>query len=102
MHRAADDMNDQEVARARAQMKAGMLMGLESPSSRTERLARMVQIWGRVKSLDEAIEQIDAVTTADVRQFAANLVNKAPAAMALYGPVSQGPALDALKSRNAA
>ena len=79
-----------------------MLAGLEGPSSRTERLARMVQIWGRVKSLDEAIEQIDAVTTADVRQFAANLVSKAPAAMALYGPVSQGPALDALKSRNAA
>ena len=55
-----------------------------------------------IVSLDEAIEQIDAVTTADVRQFAANLVSKAPAAMALYGPVSQGPALYALKSRNAA
>ena len=31
MRRAADDMTDAEVARARAQMKAGMLMGLESP-----------------------------------------------------------------------
>jgi predicted Zn-dependent peptidase len=40
LKRAADDMTDAEVARARAQMKAGMLMGLESPSNRAERLAR--------------------------------------------------------------
>ena len=99
LQRAGDDMTDQEVERARAQMKAGLLMGLESPSSRCERLARMVQIWGRVKLLDEAIEQIDAVSTADVRRFAANLISTAPAAMALYGPVQQGPDLSELKSR---
>ena len=102
LHRAGDDMEDQEVARARAQMKAGLLMGLESPSSRAERLARMVQIWGRVKPLDEVIAQIDAVTTAQVRHFASTLATSAPAAMALYGPVGQGPDLQALKSRSAA
>jgi predicted Zn-dependent peptidase len=102
LHRAGDDMEDQEVARARAQMKAGLLMGLESPSSRAERLARMVQIWGRVKPLDEVIAQIDAVTTSQVRHFASTLVTSAPAAMALYGPVEQGPDLRALKSRSAA
>ena len=102
LHRAGDDMEDQEVARARAQMKAGLLMGLESPSSRAERLARMVQIWGRVKPLDEVIAQIDAVTTAQVRHFASTLVTSAPAAMALYGPVGHGPDLRALKSRSAA
>ena len=41
-------MTEAEVARARAQMKAGLLMGLESPSNRAERLARMLSIWGRV------------------------------------------------------
>jgi predicted Zn-dependent peptidase len=35
-------MTPAEVERARAQMKAGLLMGLESPSSRAERNARMV------------------------------------------------------------
>ncbi len=34
LKRAADDMSEAEVARARAQLKAGLLMGLESPSSR--------------------------------------------------------------------
>ena len=37
LKRAAGDMTDAEVARARAQLRAGLLMGLESPSSRAER-----------------------------------------------------------------
>jgi predicted Zn-dependent peptidase len=41
-------MSAAELDRARAQMKAGLLMGLESPSARAERLARLVAIWNRV------------------------------------------------------
>ena len=102
MKRAADDMSDEEVARARAQMKAGMLMGLEGPSSRAERLARMMQIWGRVPALDEVVERIDAVTTEDVRTFAQHMAVAAPAALALYGPVANAPALEVLQERRAA
>lgn len=102
MRRAAHDISAAEVARARTQMKAGMLMGLESPSSRAERLARMVQIWGRVPDLAETVERIDAVTTGDVRQFAENIAGKAPAALALYGPVDTAPTLDQLQQRRVA
>ncbi|SDD31448.1 M16 family metallopeptidase [Ruegeria marina] len=102
MKRAADDMSEAEVARARAQMKAGMLMGLESPSNRAERLARLVQIWGTVPSLEETIARIDAVTTADVRAFAETMAITAPAALALYGPVSGAPGLAELQERRAA
>ncbi len=102
MKRAADDMNPEEVARARAQMKAGMLMGLESPSNRAERLARLVQIWGDVPPLEETIAKIDAVSTGDVRAFAERLAINAPAALALYGPVSGAPTLAELQERRAA
>jgi predicted Zn-dependent peptidase len=102
MKRAADDMTEEEVARARAQMKAGLLMGLESPSSRAERLARMIQIWGRVPDLDEVVAKIDAVTTNDVRDFAEVMAVQAPAAMALYGPVAKAPTLEDLQQRRAA
>ncbi len=102
MKRAADDMSPAEVARARAQMKAGLLMGLESPSSRTERLARMIQIWGEVPSLEDTVSRIDSVTTGDVRAFGANLVREAPAALALYGPVGDAPDLPALLQRRVA
>ena len=102
MKRAADDLSEAELERARAQMKAGLLMGLESPSNRAERQARMIQIWGRVPALDEVVERIDAVTLADLRQLAARVATEAPAAMALYGPVEAAPTLEALQERRAA
>ncbi len=102
MKRAADDMSPEEVARARAQMKAGMLMGLESPSNRAERLARLVQIWGNVPSLEDTVAKIDAVTTEQVRDFAEQMAVSAPAALALYGPVAGAPSLADLQERRAA
>lgn len=102
MKRAATDMSPAEVARARAQMKAGLLMGLESPSNRAERLARLIQIWDRIPSLKETIEKINAVTTGDVRDLAQRMAADAPAALALYGPVDAAPGLLALQERRAA
>lgn len=101
MKRAAEDMGPEEVARARAQMKAGMLMGLESPSNRAERLARLVQIWDTVPPLSDTVARIDAVTTGDVREFAETMATQAPAALALYGPVSDAPSLIRLQERRA-
>ncbi len=96
LRRAAEDMSEAEVARARAQIKAGMLMGLEGPSSRAERNARLLAIWNRVPDLSEAVERIDAVTLGAVRDWGGALLS-ADAALALYGPVEAAPGLDALK-----
>ena len=94
-------MGEAEVARARAQLRAGLLMGLESPSSRAERNARLLSIWGRVPDVDEAVAKIDAVTTADVRRVAGELA-ASRAALALYGPVADAPGLEAIRKRLAA
>ncbi len=102
LKRAADDMSPAELARSRAQLKAGLLMGLESPSSRAERLARLLSIWNRIPSIEDTIEKIDAVTTGDAREFAADLVTRAQAALALYGPVSSAPDHAQLTGRLAA
>lgn len=96
LKRAADDMTDAEVARARAQLKAGLLMGLESPSSRAERLARLLAIWGRVPDVAEAVQRIDAVGTSDVRKYAGEMA-ASRAALALYGPVNKAPGLEAVR-----
>ncbi|SFQ17310.1 Predicted Zn-dependent peptidase [Roseivivax halotolerans] len=102
MKRAASDLRPEEIDRARAQLKAGLLMGLESASARAERHARMIQIWGRVPEIESTIARIDAVTLEDVRTFAEDLATKAPAAMALYGPVDSAPTLEALNEARAA
>jgi len=101
LKRAADDMSEAEVARARAQIKAGMLMGLESPSSRAERIARLLAIYGRVPDVDEAVAKIEAVSVADVRRYAGELASK-DAALALYGPVQAAPTLEDIRKRLAA
>ena len=97
--RAADNMKEVEIARARTQMKAGLLMGLESPSARAERLARMLAVWDRIPSLDETIEKIDAVNVHSVCNFVAAMVSGSPAALALYGPVMAAPSIDDLQAR---
>lgn len=101
LRRAAEDMSDAEVNRARAQLKAGLLMGLESPSSRAERNARLLAIWGRVPDVEEAVAKIDAVSTADVRRYAGELA-RSKAALAIYGPVADAPGLEAIRQRLAA
>jgi predicted Zn-dependent peptidase len=102
LRRSADDMTEAEIARARSQLKAGLLMGLESPSARAERLARLLAIWDRVPPLEETIAQIDAVTTAGVRDHAAAMVRSGRAALALYGPVGGTPDLSEIAGRLAA
>ncbi len=102
LRRAASDITAEELERARAQMKAGLLMGLESSSNRAERLARMVQIWDRVPPLEETVARIDAVSLQDLRAFAEHMATQAPAALALYGPIAAAPSLNRLQERRAA
>jgi predicted Zn-dependent peptidase len=90
--RAADDLSEAELARARAQMKAGMVMGLESPSGRAERNARLMAIWNRVPDVAEVVARIEAVGLADLRGFAGRLLG-ARAAVAVYGPGADLPGL---------
>jgi predicted Zn-dependent peptidase len=89
--RSADDMSAAELDRARAQMKAGLLMGLESPSARAERNARLVAIWDRVPPLEETVARIDAVSWRGAARPCAEAHRLAPVGLALYGPVESAP-----------
>ncbi len=98
----ADGLSAEEVARARAQMKAGLVMGLESPSNRAERLARSLAVWGRVETMEEMVARIEAVDVAAARAEAARLCAAARPALALYGPVRRAPGAAAIAERLAA
>ena len=102
LRRVAEDVSAAEVARARAQMKAGLLMGLESPSARAERMARTLAIWGRVPSLEETVARIEAVDRAAMVDFAARVAGQGRLALALYGPGERVPPLAELQERLAA
>nr|WP_208408687.1 pitrilysin family protein [Sphingomonas vulcanisoli] len=65
--RTADTLDQAELDRARAQAKAGLLMGLESVATRADHLARMLQVHGRVLVSAELVAELDAVTVAQAR-----------------------------------
>ncbi|MFW2831323.1 M16 family metallopeptidase [Sphingomonas sp. ID0503] len=67
MARTTEDFTQAELDRAKAQSKAGLLMGLESVQSRCDHLARQLQIHGRIVRPAEIVANIDAVTLAQAR-----------------------------------
>ena len=81
---AVETLTEAEVARAKAQMKAGLLMALESCSSRAEQLARHVLAYGRPLTVEELVTRIDAVSVESTRNAARGLLSRSrPAVVAL-------------------
>jgi len=81
---AVETLTDAEVARAKAQMKAGLLMALESCSSRAEQLARHILAYGRPQTLAEMVAKIDGVSVESTRDAARTLLARSrPAVVAL-------------------
>jgi predicted Zn-dependent peptidase len=87
------DVTEAELGRARAQLKASLLMSLESTGSRCEQIARQLQTYGRIIPTQETIGKINAVTTDDIRRAAARHFRAAPT-LATMGPAEQVPAVD--------
>jgi len=82
--RAADNLTDAEVVLAKAQMKAGLLMAMESCSSRVEQLARHVMAYGRPLTTEEVVGRIESVSARSAREAAhALLARSRPAVVAL-------------------
>jgi predicted Zn-dependent peptidase len=90
-----------EINRARAQLKAGLLMSLESTGSRCEQLARQWQIFGRLIPASETVAKIEAVTEADIRAVAAKIFRQKPT-LATIGPIGQVPKFSSIIDRLAA
>ncbi|MGJ4927225.1 M16 family metallopeptidase [Bradyrhizobium sp. HKCCYLS2038] len=81
---AVETLSEAEVARAKAQMKAGLLMALESCSARAEQLARHILAYGRPQTLQEMVAKIEAVSVDSTRDAARALMARSkPAVVAL-------------------
>ncbi len=87
MEAMAACVSETEVARARAQIKASLLMGLERPGVRAEQIAGQLFALGRLQSPAEIVAQLDAIDAAHVRAYAARVMQTAMPTMAAIGPV---------------
>jgi predicted Zn-dependent peptidase len=84
INNAVETVTEAEISRAKAQMKAGLLMALESCGSRAEQLARHTFAYGRVLSTSELIGRIEAVDVDSTREAGRALLSRSrPAVVAL-------------------
>jgi predicted Zn-dependent peptidase len=84
--RAAETLTEAEVNRSKAQMKASVMMALESSSARAEQIARQMMVHGRVIPTDELKARIDAVTVESARAAGRALIARSRPAIAALGP----------------
>jgi predicted Zn-dependent peptidase len=97
--KATETITDEEVLRVRNQIRAGLLMSLESPSSRAGQLARQQILWGRPIPLQETVDRINRITADRVKQIARQVLDKGAFSLAGIGPVAKLPDYDAIASR---
>lgn len=83
---ATETLTEAEVARVKAQMKAGLLMALESSEARASQLARQMLIHGRPIPLEEIIAKVDAVTVERARAAGRAVISRGRIAMSALGP----------------
>lgn len=86
MEGLASGASDQEVVRAKAQMRSGLLMGLERPATRAEQIASQLFTYGRVLPVEELTAKLEAVDAAAVRRFGERVMTAAQPSIAVVGP----------------
>ena len=82
------EVGQEELDRARAQLKASLVMSLESPSSRADQIARQFLAYGKVPLVSDILAKVDAVTTQDVMRLASSTFNGSSMSRAAVGDTS--------------
>ncbi|MGB0063637.1 MAG: pitrilysin family protein [Terracidiphilus sp.] len=78
-------MGDEELTRAKDQVKGNILLGLESSNSRMANLARQEMYFRKFFSADEIIARVDQVDAGAVQAMAQRLFNPEGIAITLLG-----------------
>ena len=86
--KSTSSIEDKELDRARAQMRTGIVMSLESTAARSEQIARQIAMFGRIIPIDELIDEVDALSSADIERAIGRLINSSPT-IAAIGPINR-------------
>lgn len=93
-----DPVHEEELARAKAQVKASMLMSRESMMSRANRQAQHLVTFNRVLNIPDLVSKIEAVSLQDIQNAAKQIFSKKPTLSAL-GPLSKLESYDQIQGR---
>lgn len=81
-----EPISREELESNREHLKGSMLMALESTSSRMSRMAKSMMYYNRLQSIQEIIDQLDAVTVDDINAVAQDIFRPERCALVSLGP----------------
>ena len=96
--RLSSTLSEDEIVRARTQLKANLLMGMESTGARAERAGQQMLLYDRVVSVEELVEKIENVTPETLAISAQRLLESTPC-LATIGPATKMESFDSIRSR---
>jgi len=82
-------VTEAELSRTKEQLKAGLLMGLESTISRMSSMARSEMLYGTEVPVEELVAGLEAVTCADVRDLAQTVLDFGQMSFSAVGSVAK-------------
>ena len=87
-------LTDAELERGKGQVRGGIVLGLEDPSSRMTRLGKSELVYPGLEPVDDVLAAIDAVTHEDIRAVASEVLTR-PKVLAVVGPFEDESAFSA-------
>lgn len=84
---AGEGILQEELDRARAQYRAGLLMSGESASSRAAQIARQMLLFGRPVTTEELLDRLSKVTTERLTDLAGRLFSDVKPTLTAIGPI---------------
>src|ERR1700761_332582 len=90
-------LTDAELERGKGQVRGGIVLGLEDPSSRMTRLGKSELVYPGLEPVDDVLTAIDAVSHDDIRAVAAEILTR-PKVLAVVGPYEDADAFSAALS----
>jgi len=84
-----EDVPKTELRKAKDYMKGKIVLGLEDSEEMAHLLGKYELLYGRIRSVDEVLEKIEAVSIADIRRVAQNLLAEDKLKVAIIGPVEK-------------
>ncbi|MEO0328408.1 MAG: pitrilysin family protein [Pseudomonadota bacterium] len=97
LQRAGDDIMQVELDRARAQIRSGLLMAMESPAARAGQIARQILLFGRQIPNEELMDRLDALSVERIRDLAGRIFHESTPTFSAVGPVSELPRLNDIR-----
>ncbi|MBW8321211.1 MAG: insulinase family protein, partial [Rhizobium sp.] len=87
LRKASQRIDVQEIDRSRAQVRAQLLMGQESPAARAGQIARQMMLYGRPISNQEMMERLAGITPERLTDLAGRLFFETTPTLSAIGPL---------------